>query len=248
MDVRPHIDINCDLGEGFDQDGLLFPLISSCSIACGGHAGDADSMKRTIDMALQYNVQIGAHPSYPDRENFGRVKMDIGSAQLFDSIGEQFLALSEIARKQGAKIHYLKPHGALYNVLNKEAKLSEQCLSFLGDLGVKKLLGLPNTILQQLTRVTDISYIPEGFADRAYTVEGHLVLRSEHGAIIESPKKAAEQVQKMILDKAILSIDGQLIDMDVKTVCIHSDTPSAHKIALALNEMFEKENIERRAF
>ncbi len=236
------------MGEGAGQDELLFPFISSCSIACGGHTGDAESMKRTIELALKNDVQIGAHPSYPDRENFGRVKMEIANEALFESIAEQYQNLIEVARKEGAKVQYLKLHGALYNVLNQDAMLSEHCLPFLRDLGVTKLLGLPNSILQELTSKTDISFIPEGFADRAYTREGQLLSRKKLGALIEDPIMAAEQVRNMILNETVQSIDGHPVAMSVQTICIHSDTPSSGEIAQNLAQMFEREKIVRSAF
>lgn len=247
MDVK-RIDINCDLGEGAGQDELLFPLISSCNIACGGHAGDRESMRRTIHLALTNEVQIGAHPSYPDRANFGRVKMDIGTNQLFESVGEQVENLREIARQEGANIHYLKPHGALYNVLNNEAELAQQFLSFLGDLGENQILGLPNCILNKLSKETEVKLITEGFADRAYTNEGQLLSRTEKGALIENPEMAAAQVKQMIIDQSVNSVSGNKVEMTVQSICLHSDTPSASIIARAIDAMLSSENIIRRSF
>lgn len=248
MDVKHSIDINCDMGEGFAQDEILFPLISSCNIACGAHAGDADTMKRTLELALRNNVQIGAHPSYPDRANFGRKKMEISHLRLFESIAEQYQNLCELARQVGADVAYLKPHGALYNVLNKEAELAELCLPFLRNLGVSKILGLPNSILRELSSTTDLTYIAEGFADRGYTADGHLVARSEANALIGDTEQSTRQVRQMIVEQQVKGVTGTLVAMEVQTICIHSDTPSAFEIASALNKMFAEENVERRQF
>ncbi|HVE76130.1 MAG TPA: 5-oxoprolinase subunit PxpA [Actinomycetota bacterium] len=224
--MEGRIDLNADLGEGSESDDELMRIVTSASIACGGHAGDAVTMAAAVESALAQGVRIGAHPSYPDRANFGRVSMYIDPQALVDSLIAQVDALSAIASDRDSSIAYIKPHGALYN----DALTSAQIASVVAELARRRPLPLMTMPASAVTSVEGIEVILEGFADRAYSKEGMLMSRTVAGSVIREPDVAAEQ--------------AVLLAGSVDSVCIHSDTPNAVKIARVVRDRLAREGFE----
>lgn len=221
------IDLNSDVGEAYGSfaggpDADLLPLLTSANVACGGHAGDPSTMRRTCRLAVEHGVAVGAQVSYPDLVGFGRRFIDMSSAELTDTVLAQIGALAAIAAACGTRLSYLKPHGALYNtIVHHEAQAAAvvQAASEYG--GSLPVLGLPGSAVERECRRLDHPFITEGFADRAYTAEGTLVPRTSSGALIVDPAAASAQALR-------------LAEAGVRSVCVHSDTPGAVVIAEAV--------------
>ncbi len=239
------IDLNCDLGEGLGNDHELLPFISSCSIACGGHAGDESSMREVIQLALRNKVLIGAHPSYPDKENFGRFSMDISGEELTTSIQKQLSRLTAIIKKENAVLHHIKPHGALYNDLAKDELLSRTFLNAIRDYKTTTALYVPyNSIIEQLALADGFSIKQEAFADRNYNNRGLLVPRKFPNAVITEPKKVLEQLENVVKGEKVISVEGLEIPIKAQTICLHGDTPNALEILMYLSEKLPQINIQ----
>jgi UPF0271 protein len=216
------IDLNADLGEGGSQDAALLALVSSANIACGGHAGGGEIMRRCIASALAAGVRIGAHPGYPDRENFGRREMRLPPAQVTALVLSQ---IREISALVGDKLHHVKPHGALYHQANREPALAEALIhAMLEASPALTLYAPPGGALEAAARAAKIPVKREGFADRRYTAEGSLVPRTEPGAVISCVAEAVAQASN-------LATSGNF-----DTLCIHGDTPQALAILQALRD------------
>lgn len=228
------IDLNADLGEGGPHDVELLAIVSSCNIACGGHAGDDASMRETIASAIENNVAIGAHPSYPDRAGFGRRSAYLGGDELRVSLFEQINELISAAEEQGVTLTHVKPHGALYNDAVNDRKLADLVA---GCVAAKvpgvAFVGLPDSEMQRAAYRHSLNFIAEGFIDRAYQDDGQLVPRSEPGAVHKS--------LELILPQAV-SLVGK-----VDTLCIHGDTPGAVEAATAVRDELKKQGVEIRA-
>jgi 5-oxoprolinase (ATP-hydrolysing) subunit A len=229
------IDLNCDMGEGMDTDESILPFVSSANIACGYHAGDADTMKRTIDLALEHHVAIGAHPSYPDREHFGRrdlfgVTMDTEDlAHLFMN---QLQVFKKICDQCGAIFHHVKLHGALYNRAAIDACVSEIiCVSIRSFDPSLCLYGLSGSELIRQANSFGLSFRNEVFADRTYQENGQLTPRTEPGALIDDPDESVRQVMTLIAEGKVRTTSGQEIRLAADTVCIHGD--GKHPVAFA---------------
>ena len=230
----PAIDLNADLGEGDLYDAELLTIVSSCNIACGGHAGDEASMRATIASAITNNVAIGAHPSYPDREGFGRRSHYLASDELRDSLIAQINKLAAAAKEQGATLSHVKPHGALYNDAVNDRELADIVASCVAAaVPGAAFVGLPDSEMQHAATRYSLNFVAEGFIDRAYQDDGQLVPRSEPGAVHKS--------LELILPQAA-SLVGK-----VDTLCIHGDTPGAVEAAAAVRDALEKQGVEIRA-
>lgn len=250
--------VNCDVGEGLDDiDALLLPQIDMASIACGGHAGTKESMQRTVAIATQYNVAIGAHPSYPDQENFGRLSLKISPEALHTSLQNQVRSLISIADNQGAKVEFIKPHGALYNdcVHNPEVRKVVLALGVQFNLPLV-LQALPECNEHSLYHA-DIAQINpptlfEAFADRTYQPNGQLVSRSQPNALLTS-KQAVEKRVKLLLENSeieaeheaesesdIKSFQATSIPLKVDTLCVHSDSTNAVDMILAIKAVIQR--------
>ena len=217
------ITLNCDLGEGLDDlDALLMPHIDMASIACGGHAGDASSMSRTVDIAVIHNVDIGAHPSYPDRANFGRVSLAMAAAELSDSLHRQIQALQQCAQAAGSRVRYIKPHGALYNDAGENRAILDVLLQLGADFSLPLVVPAP---LRHSAAAGALIY--EAFADRAYTDSGTLVARRHPHAVHYSIDRIAEQVEHLVDRQGVYSESGNWVDIQADTLCVHSDSPRA---------------------
>lgn len=204
-------------------------LVNQVNIACGGHAGDSQSMLHSLQIANDYNCELGAHPSYPDRKNFGRQSLNISPAKLRDSLLDQINTLADIAAKLGCQLSHIKAHGALYNDMVKNAELCEQVLSVFAEFDQSCAVMLPQIAIIQLPRQTQ-PIIYEGFIDRAYDEKGHLVPRAQAGAVL-SGVVAFKQAKQMIDSGTVTSQCGQLLSMPIDTLCVHGDSPEALGIA-----------------
>ncbi|MHB8500780.1 MAG: 5-oxoprolinase subunit PxpA [Candidatus Acidiferrales bacterium] len=231
------IDLNCDMGEipeaiaGGTQEALM-RSITSANVACGGHAGDAETIRATIEQALRCGVAIGAHPGYADRENFGRLELKISPAAVADSVFEQVAALGNIAQSCGARVVHVKPHGALYNqaVRNRElaAAIAQGVARWSRDV---VLVGLAGSPMLDVFREAGFVVAAEAFADRRYEPDGTLRSRKFEDALIRDPEEAARQALGMVQRGVVTASDGSEIAVAAQTICIHGDTPGATAIA-----------------
>ena len=231
------IDINCDVGEGVGNEAQLLPLISSCNIACGGHAGDAETASSVIRLAKTIGVKIGAHPSYPDRENFGRKSIDISSQDLISSIQAQLDLFSSLLLKEKAELNHIKAHGALYNDLAKNTSLAKTFIKAIRPyMGRAKLYAPVNSALAVLAQENKISVVYEAFADRRYNDDLSLVSRTSSQALITSPSEALEQIRSIAVEGKVTTLNGKKVPIKAETFCIHGDTPAALQILMYLVE------------
>ncbi len=239
-----YIDINCDVGEGMDNENELFPLISSCNIACGGHAGDTHSMLRTTKLAKLHSVHIGAHPSYPDRENFGRMSIKIEASAFRESIQSQITGLVNILEKEKLALHHIKPHGALYNDLVKNKDLALTFLNAIEEYKDVAVLYAPyESILAKEALGRGFKLMYEAFADRNYNFDLSLVSRKMPNALIEEPKYVLNHLVRMVKGHTIKTIDGFIAKIVADTYCLHGDTPNALQILMYLSRELPIQNI-----
>ena len=231
------MDINCDMGEipRLLKDNVYSDLmdhVTSINLACGGHAGDLSMMRELVRIAKRKNVRIGAHPSYPDRENFGRLVLEMDSEELLRSICDQVRSLIKIAEEESVSISHIKPHGALYDQAAKDAHLARVIGSAVDrvepDLDIICLSG---SSMVRILEDMGLKVVQEAFADRTYERDGGLRDRRSDRALITDPQKAADQARSIIEDKKIITFDGSEISVQAQTLCIHSDTPNAIAIA-----------------
>jgi UPF0271 protein len=242
--MQPSIDINCDLGEETGVEAAIMPFITTANIACGAHAGNTKTIQSTIELAKKYHVTIGAHPSYPDRENFGRVVMPIDLQTLTQSVVEQIYKVSEIAKQENYPIGHIKFHGALYNEAAKNKLLAEELVKTIASLNSSWILyGPPASELQKAALHYQLSYCNEGFLDRTYQDDGSLTPRSHPHALITSEIKSVQQALQMICRQTVTTLSGKTISLPVQTLCIHGDGPHALPFAKALQEALIRENI-----
>jgi 5-oxoprolinase (ATP-hydrolysing) subunit A len=238
------IHINCDLGEGGRFDARLMPLISACNIACGGHAGDPSTMQKTVKLAIANNVEIGAHPSYPDRENFGRISMKLSEEDLSNSILSQLQSLSKIVTSEIGKITHIKPHGALYNDAAKDEKIARIILNSILDFDEKLVLYVPrNSVISELGR-GKIKMFFEAFADRNYTENYTLVSRQKSHALITEKEEVFKHLFSMFFEHKIFAENGVILESKADTFCLHSDTPNSVEILKFIQRKFADYNIE----
>ena len=239
------IDINCDVGEGLDNEANLMPFISSCSIACGEHAGDEETIKKTIQLALQHNVKIGAHPSFPDRENFGRKVLAMPINDLKLSLEAQIKLVKRNVEELGAELNHVKAHGALYNLSAIDSKTAEALIEVVKNTANEAYLYVPyGSFLETLAKKNGLKTKVEAFADRNYNTDLTLVSRSQQNAVIIDPKLVAKHLLNMILDNRVISIDGVGVKMEAQTYCIHGDNPSAISILKKLIKILRENGIK----
>lgn len=238
------IDINCDLGEGAGNDALLMPYLSSCNIACGGHAGDDASMKETIRLALENNVKIGAHPSFLDRENFGRLEMNVPTDELTTIIIEQIVRLKILVEEAGGKLNHVKPHGALYNMAVVNDSTAEAIMDAMEAFDEKLILYVPyQSVIARKATERNIPIKYEAFADRNYNDDLTLVSRKLNNAILEDPNQILEHVARMIKENKVKTITGKMVPIESGTLCVHGDNPHAFDIVSHLNQRLKELNI-----
>ena len=247
------IDLNCDLGEYENlndghTDAAIMPYISSCNIACGGHAGNASVMAQSVQWAKQNQLRIGAHPSFPDRENFGRNAIDINEADLTATLKQQITSLQGICIEHGVSLSYVKPHGALYNMAADDLDLSLLLIEVMQSIDAElSLMGLAHSQMQLAAAQVGIPFIAEAFIDRRYTAARRLQNRSEAGAVIHDFDAQSEQALALASGMAISSPDGQKINISCQSLCLHGDTPQAAEAAQLINQLLIKNNIQIHA-
>lgn len=238
------IDLNCDMGEGFETDEEIMPFISSANIACGAHAGDEATIRKTIALAIKHNVAIGAHPSYPDRKGFGRKEMKLPLEEISELVIEQISLVKFIAEDMGATLHHVKPHGALYNAAAKDLILAQTIAKAIQFVDKKLLVyGLPNSWSEKAALDCGLTFYKEFFSDRTYTDDGSLTPRTEKNALINSVDAALNQVLQLITDGNIKSVSGKIIPLTADTICIHGDGLHAVEFAKTIREGLEKNHV-----
>jgi len=232
-----NIAINCDVGEGVGNEAELFKYISSCNIACGGHAGDALSMRKIARMAVQHGVRVGAHPSYPDRQNFGRVTMKMPTTALVESIERQMGDFTAILEAERIPLHHIKPHGALYNDLAIDVDLANTFLDAIHAFKHMAYLYVPyGSKIEKQALKQNFSLRYEAFADRNYEVNLSLVSRKKANALITDPETVLQHLLFMVRKGKVRTPEGVEISLKADTFCIHGDTPSALKILMYLSD------------
>ena len=236
------------MGEGTGHDELLMHFISSANIACGYHAGDATAIKQTIALCIKYNVSIGAHPSFYDRNNFGRVEMNLPVDDLYDLITRQLIIFNELAGSVDQKINHVKPHGALYNMSAKDALIANVIAKAVRDFDSSLVLfGLSGSYSISQAKAIGLKTANEGFADRTYLEDGNLTPRSQPGALIEDADKAVQQVLQMIKEGTVTTVSGKTIPLVAETICIHGDGKHAALFAKKIYENLKQNNFEIKA-
>lgn len=238
------IDFNADLGEGCASDRALLQLVSSANIACGFHAGDAATMLQSVRWAQEFGVAIGAHPSFPDRENFGRTAMQLPAETVYAQVVYQVGALKALAESEGAKLVHVKPHGMLYNQSARDPLLADAIARAVKavDAGLI-LVGLANSVSIEVAKRVGLKTRQEVFADRGYQADGALVPRGQPGAMIDSEDRAIAQTLAMVQQGRVQSVDGQWVPLQAESVCLHGDGEYALNFARRLHQAFASENI-----
>lgn len=232
------IDLNCDLGEGLANDALLMPWISSANIACGYHAGDTDSMQKTITLAIEHQVAIGAHPGFADKTNFGRTELRLPLNEIFDLVTEQVWLLQQMAKQMGSSLQHVKPHGALYNMSARDALLANTIAKAVYTIDQNLVLfGLSGSLSISEAEKIGLPTASEVFADRTYQPDGSLTPRSQPGAMIESTEQCLQQVLEMIQEQTVTATNQKSVPIKAQTLCLHGDGEQA----LAFAQMIYRE-------
>lgn len=248
------VDLNCDLGESYFEkkvgnDSKIIPFISSCNVACGLHGGDPFTIQNTVDLALKYNLNIGAHPSFPDLENFGRKYMHLSEEELKACLRFQIGALVNLTSLRGGKLRHIKPHGALYNAAAKDFELALAIVDVIKeyDLGLS-LLGMGNSEMEKAAKHQNIEFISEVFADRNYTDNGDLVSRSFSHSVIEDTDIVTQRCLRMVIDHKIFSENNMELNLEGQSICVHGDTSTAVSLVMSIHSTFKNSNIDIKPF
>jgi UPF0271 protein len=242
------IDLNADLGEGAGSDEALLGLVSSANIACGWHAGDAKTMRQCVRWAIEHGVAIGAHPSFPDRENFGRSTMHLPPDEIVANVLYQVGALAAIAKAEGGKLSHVKAHGQLYNQAVKEPELADALCEAVRRFDPSlRFFGLAGSGMIDAARRAGLTPVEEVFADRGYMPDGSLVPRSQPGALIEDEEQSLAQTLSLVRDRQVRAIDGSIVPVNAQTVCLHGDGAHALAFARRIRERLQQEGIAVRA-
>ena len=247
------IDINSDLGESPETlasgaDFELMRYITSANVACGGHAGDENTMRQTVAAAKELNVAVGAHPSYPDRENFGRLESPMPQAALESSVRQQIAALVRVTGQFGLRLIHVKPHGALYHATNKDREVALAVGRAVKEIDPHLIMvGQAGAPALEIWSGMGLRCAAEAFADRAYERDGTLRKRTLPGALLDTPDRAAQQALGIALNHKVVAGDGSGLALVAQTICIHSDTPGAAAIAREVNERLKTAGVQVRA-
>lgn len=246
--MKLSVDLNADLGEGAGFDDELLQLVSSANIACGFHAGDADTMRKAIALAGERGVALGSHPSLFDRENFGRKELPIAPDEVFQAVTYQLGVFQAIAEALGQRPAHVKPHGALYNMAARDHELAQAIASAIGSTDSSLILfAPPGSQLASAGETSGLQVAREVFADRNYLANGALVPRNRPDALLDDPAAAALRVLRMLREGKVQSVDGVDIDVSADTICVHGDTPGAVDFARILRSRLEGEGVIIRA-
>jgi len=239
------VDLNCDMGEGFENDEELMRYISSANIACGFHAGDFSVMNSTVKLAVKHRVAIGVHPGFPDIKNFGRTELAVSSQAVYEMMLYQIGSLYAIVKSQGARLNHVKPHGALYNMAAVNKELSDAIVSAVFDFDPDlTLYGLANSEMIASAKRKGISFKQEVFADRTYQPNGTLTPRSQPGALIENIKASIDQVLQMVKENKVTATNNTLVSIQPDTICLHGDGLHAVEFAQGLHAKLKEEGIQ----
>jgi UPF0271 protein len=248
------VDLNADLGEGFGvwrlgDDEALLDVVTSANVACGFHAGDPTTMRRVCAGAARAGVAVGAQVSYRDLAGFGRRFIDVEPAELAADVLYQLAALDGIARAEGTRVRYVKPHGALYNAtVAHEAQARAVVDAVVALDPALPVLGLPGSALLGTAEAAGLRPVAEGFADRGYTPAGGLVPRREDGALVHDPVEVAERAVRMAVEGTVLAVDGSVVPAAVESICVHGDTPGAVELARAVRTALEQAGVALTPF
>jgi 5-oxoprolinase (ATP-hydrolysing) subunit A len=243
------IDLNCDMGESFGawqmgNDTALMDYVSSVNIACGFHAGDASVIRKTVETAINKGVAVGAHPSFPDLQGFGRRAMSLSAEEVFDVVLYQIAAVKGVAEALGGKLHHVKPHGALYNQAAKDADLSKAIAEAVKSLDKNLVLyGLSGSFLISEAEKINLKTASEVFSDRTYQIDGSLTPRAEPNALIHDAEQSINQVLQMITENSVTSVTGEKIPIRAETVCIHGDGAHALEFAEIIRQRLTENEI-----
>ncbi|CAN5619431.1 5-oxoprolinase subunit PpxA [soil metagenome] len=244
------IDLNCDMGESFGvwrmgNDSALMDYVSSINVACGFHAGDASVIRKTVEIAVEKGVAIGAHPSFPDLQGFGRREIKMSAEEVFDIVLYQVSAVKGICQAFGGKLHHVKPHGALYNQAAKDASCAAAIAKAVKSIDDNLIFyGLSNSFLISEAEKIGLQTASEVFADRTYQADGSLTPRNETNALIKDSEKAVSQVLQMITKQSVTATNGKNISLKAETVCIHGDGEHALEFAKIINAELKKCDIQ----
>src|SRR2546430_40881 len=242
------VDLNADLGEGSGHDEELFELISSANVATGFHAGDSDTMHAAVSAAKEHGVAVGAHPSFFDRENFGRKELKVSNEEVFDAVAYQLGIFQAIASALDVRPNHVKPHGALYNMAVRDAELADVIARAIASVDAQLILFAPDkSELARAGEAHGLQIARAIFADRNYLNDGWLVLRTRPDALLHDPKEAAQRVLRMLREGKVRSVEGSDVDVRGETICVHGDTPGAVEFARELRMQLEREAVEIRA-
>jgi 5-oxoprolinase (ATP-hydrolysing) subunit A len=253
-EARGQVDLNSDLGESYGRwqlgdDEAVLEVVTSANVACGFHAGDPSTLRRTCDLAAARGVRVGAQVSYPDLAGFGRRFIDMDPGELTDVLLYQIGALSAFCSVSGTEVAYVKPHGALYNAVVHHESQARAVVRAVEEYDAKlPILGLPGSELLEQAREAGLRVVTEAFADRAYTPEGTLLSRSEPGAVVSDPEAAAKRAVRMVVDGEVEAIDGTVVAVEVDSVCVHGDSPAAIELARAVRDALVASGVEPKAF
>jgi len=243
----PRIDLNCDLGEGAGHDAALMPLITSANIACGAHAGDEATMRATVRLAMQHGVAIGAHPGFPDREHFGRRELPLSADEVHALVLRQIRKLQMVAQYEGTRLSHVKPHGALYNLAARDARMARAIATAVYEADPRLILvGLAGSELLGACAAGGLITASEVFADRTYQADGSLTPRSQPDALITEAGIAVAQVLRMVRESRVRATDGNDIAVRAETVCLHGDGPHAVEFARQLTAALRAAGVEIR--
>jgi len=238
------IDINADVGEGLNNEAQLMPYLSSCNIACGGHAGDDQIMAKVVKLAKKHKVKIGAHPSFPDKQNFGRQIVNMSCADLYTSLKQQVRQLMKVLRTEHVTLHHIKPHGALYNLAAIDEKTANVIIEVVKSIALPLYLYVPyGSIIAELAQKENIKITYEAFADRNYNDDLTLVSRAQDNAIITDPDSVFKHVYNMISEQKVKTINGVEVGIKADTFCVHGDNPEALKLLQFLTEKLQQNHV-----
>lgn len=234
-------DLNCDMGEGIGNDEAIMPFITSANISCGFHAGNGDTIRATMALAIKHNVLIGAHPSFHDKENFGRKEMFLPKDKLYAIVLEQLIKIDLVAKEKLTKLHHVKPHGALYNMSAKNPEIARIIAQAIKDFNEELVVyGLSNSHSITEAKALELKTASEVFADRTYQDDGSLTPRSHSNALIEDEEKCIEQVLQMVKQGTVTTVSGKVIPIVAETICIHGDGKHAVSFAKKIHQALKE--------
>lgn len=239
------IDLNADLGEGSEHEAAIMPFVTSANIACGGHAGDVESMRESLQLAARHGVAAGAHPGFPDREGFGRRELHFPPAEVTAFVREQIEALKAVAAQQGIRLAHVKPHGMLYNMAVKDPALAAAIARAAADSGVPLYYGLAgqHSVMLHEARLAGLKPVGEGFADRGYAPDGSLWPRGQVRALLEQ-EAAVAQALALATRGQTVAVSGEVVSVPAQTLCLHGDGAEAATLARALRVALEGAGVQ----